>query len=47
MAEELRTQPEPGDLLTIAFEEIVVARIDAQGNFHCYNKAKMIEAGRW
>lgn len=46
MAEFLRTQPEPSDLLTIAYEGIVVARIDREGLFHCYDQVKMCESLR-
>lgn len=46
MAEFLRTQPEPSDLLTVAYEGITVARIDCLGLFHCYDQAKMIESLR-
>ena len=46
MAQQFTTRSDPTDLLTIAYEDIPVARIDRHGDFHCYDKPKMIVALR-
>lgn len=46
MTLEFTTRSDPLDLLTIAYEGVPVARIDRYGDFHCYDKEKMIAALR-